>query len=51
MTHVIGSTVEVECYVSGRYIAIRIEVGDDPTDAYFWRLDSYDIDVVTMGGW
>jgi hypothetical protein len=47
MTHIIGTTVSNDCFVSGRYIAIRIESGS----AYFARIDSYDIDVVTQGEW
>lgn len=47
MDHVIGSTVSDDCFVSGRYIAIRFETGT----AYQWRLDSYDIDVQQNGRW
>lgn len=47
MTHMIGSTVANDCFVSGRYIAIRIETGT----AYQWRLDSYDVDVEAAGMW
>ena len=47
MTHTIGTTIACDCLVSGRYIAIRIETGT----AYQWRLDSYDVDVVTQGKW
>lgn len=47
MTHTIGSTIANDCLVSGRYIAIRFESGT----AYQWRLDSFDIDVETMGMW
>jgi hypothetical protein len=46
-THTIGSTVAINCMVSGRYIAIRFETGT----AYQWRLDSYDIDVVPASNW
>lgn len=45
MTHVIGSTVHNDCFVSGRYIAVRFSTGS----AYQWRLDSYDLNVVDMG--
>jgi hypothetical protein len=45
MTHTIGETVSNDCFVSGRYIAIRFESGS----AYFVRLDSYDIDVLVAG--
>lgn len=47
MTHTIGSTVSDDCFVSGRYIAVRIESGT----AYRWRLDSYDLDVSSGGKW
>lgn len=47
MTHTIGETVQCDCFVSGRYIAIRIESGS----AYFWRLDSVDIFVEDGGAW
>ncbi len=47
MTHTIGSTVANDCFVDGRYIAIRMENGT----AYQARLDSIDIDVVTAGVW
>ena len=44
---VIGSTVACDCFVSGRYLALRVESGT----AYQWRLDSYDVDVETTGMW
>lgn len=47
MTHTIGTTVENHCLVSGRYIAIRFEANT----AYKWRLDSFDVDVQTVGNW
>lgn len=47
MAHVIGDTVSNDCFVSGRYIAVRFETGT----AYQWRLDSYDLDVVIGGAW
>lgn len=47
MTHVIGQTVACDCFVSGRYMAIRFRSGT----AYFWRLDSYDFDVEEAGAW
>lgn len=47
LTHTIGSTTVMDCMVSGRYIAIRVRSGT----AYFWRLDSYDIDVQENGRW
>lgn len=47
MTHTIGSTISNDCFVSGRYIAVRFETGS----GYQWRLDSYDLDVVQGGSW
>lgn len=47
MTHTIGTTIADDCLVSGRYIAIRFETGT----AYQWRLDSYDLEVETIGMW
>lgn len=45
MAHVIGSTVHNDCFVSGRYIAVKITTGS----AYSWRLDSYDMDIIDAG--
>lgn len=45
MNHVVGKTVQDNCFVSGRYIALRFETGS----AYQWRLDSFDIDVEKGG--
>lgn len=47
ITHTIGQTVADDCFVSGRYIAVRFRTGS----AYFWRLDSYDLDVQEAGQW
>lgn len=47
MTHTIGSTVRDNCLVAGRYISIRFE----SDTAYNWRLDSYDVELETMGNW
>ena len=47
MTHTIGDTVMNNCLVAGRYIAIRVETGT----AYTWRLDSFDIELETVGEW
>lgn len=47
MTHTIGSTVSDNCLVAGRYISVRFETGT----AYQWRLDSYDLDIETVGAW
>jgi hypothetical protein len=47
ITHIIGTTVSCDTFVSGRYIAVRIESGS----AYFARLDSYDLDIVEEGEW
>lgn len=47
MTHTIGSTVADNCLVAGRYISVRFETGT----SYQWRLDSYDLDIETVGSW
>ena len=47
MTHTIGSTVRNNCLVAGRYISFKVETGS----AYTWRMDSYDIEVETIGDW
>lgn len=47
MAHMIGQTVVNDCFVSGRYIAVRFETGS----AYQFRLDSYDLDVEQGGLW
>lgn len=47
MTHTIGSTIRNNCLVAGRYIAIKFSTGT----AYNWRLDSYDIELETIGEW
>jgi len=47
MTHTIGTTVADDCFVSGRYIAIRVESGT----ASQWRLDSFTLDVEDGGMW
>lgn len=47
VTYTIGSQVAADCFVSGRYIAIRFETGT----ATNWRLDSYDVDVEYNGLW
>lgn len=44
----IGSDLEVDCMVSGRYMAIRIETGT----AYQWRVDAYDfLDIIRQGAY
>ncbi len=47
MTHVIGSTVRNDCLVSGRYISVKFE----NSNSFRWRLDSYDIEIDTVGEW
>jgi len=47
MTHTIGTTIRNNCLVSGRYFAVKFKTGS----AYTWRLDSYDIEVDTIGNW
>ena len=47
MSHTIGTTVKNSCFVTGRYIAIKIE-----TDSvYQWSLDSLDIEFQEAGRW
>lgn len=43
----IGTTISIDTFASGRYMAIRFSSGT----AYNWRLDSYDIDVRIAGKW
>lgn len=50
MTHVIGKTVRNNCIVTGRYFALRFEM-DVGTTAYFWRLESYDLEFEDAGEW
>jgi len=45
MTYTIGEDLKVDCFVTGRYIAVRFESGS----AYQWRLDSFDIEIETAG--
>lgn len=47
VAYTIGSTVSIDTYVDGRYIAIRFESGT----AAAWRLDSYDCVVEESGEW
>ena len=47
MTHTIGTTIENQCFVSGRYIAVRFQ----SDTAYNWRVDSYELDVQISGEW
>jgi hypothetical protein len=47
MTFTIGSTTQVDCFVTGRYIAIKFATGT----AFNWRLDSYSIMVDTAGAY
>ena len=44
---VIGQSVSCDSIVSGRYMAIKFSSGS----AYYWRLDSYSIDVQQAGSW
>lgn len=46
-TYTIGSTVACDCFVSGRYLAIKFGTGS----AYNWRMDSYDIEFDQVGDW
>lgn len=45
MAHVIGTTFRNDCFVTGRYIAIRFSTGT----AFQWRLDSYSLDIEDAG--
>lgn len=45
LTFVIGSTLKLDRFISGRYLAVRFETGT----AYTWRLDGYSIDVSDAG--
>lgn len=45
MTYTIGQTLQCDCFVSGRYLAVRFESGT----AFQWRLDAYDLDVIDGG--
>lgn len=45
MTYTIGVDLKVDCFVSGRYIAVWFGSGS----AYQWRLDSYSIEVIDGG--
>jgi len=47
MNHVIGSTIADDCFVSGRYIAIKFSSGT----AYIWRIVSFEYDVDVSGSW
>lgn len=47
VTFTIGETVSVDCFVTGRYLAIKFVSGT----AFGWRLDSYDIGVKVAGYW
>lgn len=44
---IIGKDVAADCFVSGRYLALRIESGT----AFQIRLDSYDVEYELMGAW
>ena len=43
----IGTTVSCDTFATGRYMAIKFGSGT----AYYWRLDSYSIDVQQTGAW
>lgn len=47
VTFTIGSTINVDSFCSGRYIAIKFETGT----AASWRLDSYDLAVSAGSSW
>lgn len=45
MTYTIGETVKLDCFASGRYLAIRFETGS----AFNWRMDGYSLEVFDSG--
>lgn len=45
--YTIGTTISVDLFVTGRYIAIQFATGS----AYQWRLDSFEFDVDIVGAW
>lgn len=47
MTHTIGTTLQCDCLVAGRYIAVRFESGT----AYNWKLDGYDLFIEDAGAY
>ncbi|NML62938.1 hypothetical protein HHL21_18010 [Massilia sp. RP-1-19] len=47
MTHTIGETLQCDCFVSGRYVAVRFETGT----AFSWRLDAFDVFVEDAGAY
>lgn len=47
MTYTIGSTIQCDCLIDARYVAVRFESGS----AYNWRLDSYDLDLQGTSVW
>lgn len=44
---VIGTTVSCDTFATGRYMSVKFSSGT----AYYWRLDSYSIDMQTAGLW
>ena len=47
VAYTIGSSVTADLFQTGRYMAVKFSSGT----ALQWRLDSYDIDVMTGGSW
>ena len=47
MTYTIGTTLQADCLIAGRYIAVRFESGT----AFSWKLSSYEIFVQDMGAY
>lgn len=45
MTYMIGSTLKLDRFISGRYLAVRFETGT----AFTWRLDGFSLDVSDAG--
>lgn len=47
VTYTVGQTFKADCFASGRFLAVRFTSLDNQP----WRLRSYDMDVVTQGGY
>lgn len=45
LTYVIGTTLKLDRFMSGRYLAVRFETGT----AFTWRLDGFSLDVADAG--
>jgi hypothetical protein len=45
-TYVVGSSLKVDLYTTGRFIAVRFEEADDKD----WALQGYALDIISLGG-